>query len=208
MKSDATLRYVDLELCKIMTLFEKSHTSREFLLQNTRETIRLCSRSIVAVHKGDLEGGIRCFEDARSLLKTHRLKTTRDMRRYLYTSEQELAEAACLLAVVQKKSIPSSGSLSVSEEPYVLGLLDSIGELKRLTLDMLRAGNVDEANRIFDVTVGLYDGLYGFAIYANSIKDLRKKIDTARIMIDGMRIAIVGESKDMIRRDGSQTAQS
>ena len=199
MKDGAELKYVETELCRIMDLFEKNHTSREFLLQNTRKTVNMCSRSIVSVHKGDLEEGIRCFEAAHSLLKQHRLKATSDMRRYLYMSEQELTEAACLLAVYQKKRIPSPRSLSVSDEPYVLGLLDSIGELKRLTLDMLRAGNTDEANRIFDVTVKLYDELYGFAVYANSVKDLRKKIDAARIMIDGMRIIVVGESRSLAR---------
>jgi len=42
------------------------------------------------------------------------------------------------LAVIENKEFPSLKSLKVSEESYILGLLDCIGELKRLVLDNIR----------------------------------------------------------------------
>ena len=36
-------------------------------------------------------------------------------------------------------------------ESYVLGLLDCIGELKRMVFDKIRIGEIDEAIRIFEV---------------------------------------------------------
>ena len=48
----------------------------------------------------------------------------------MITPEQEFVEAACLIAVVEKKDIPSDKKLAVMPESYVLGLLDCVGELK------------------------------------------------------------------------------
>ncbi len=175
-----------------MNILEERHTNREFLLRNSRDIVRMCSVAIVSVHTGDIARGIEHLDNARLLLSQYRPKAEGGLRMYLSVPEQEITEAACLIAVVRKESIPSRESLLVAEEPYVLGLLDCVGELKRLTLDMIRAGNIAEANRIFDITVGLYDGLSGFALYGNTVKDIRKKIDAARIMIDGMRAVVVG----------------
>ena len=44
-------------LNKIAKSLGEIQDSREFLLKNTREIILLCSRSIIAVHKGDLKAG-------------------------------------------------------------------------------------------------------------------------------------------------------
>ena len=110
----------------------------------------------------------------------------------LVVPEQEITEAACLIAVVRRKRIPTPRMLGVADIPYVLGLLDAIGEMKRLTLDMMRSGRTGEAERIFEITVEMYDELAGFAVYGNSVKDVRKKIDVARITIDGMRSVVAG----------------
>ena len=44
-------------LNKITKTLGEVQDSREFLLKNTREIIILCSKSIIAVHKGDLKTG-------------------------------------------------------------------------------------------------------------------------------------------------------
>lgn len=190
--NDIALKQVKAELVHIMKIFEENHTNREFLLKNTRQTINLCSHSIISIHRGDMKQGIAQFKKARALLKKHKQKATPELKSYLAISEQEMTEAACVIAIVQKKSIPTSKSLGVSKVAYVLGLLDAIGELKRLTLNMMRIGENKEAVRIFDVAVAMYDELAGFAVYSNSVKDIRKKIDVARILIDGMSSTITG----------------
>lgn len=189
--SDA-LRRVRPELERIMIELDKSHSSREFLIKNMRDVLVLCSRSIVSVHNGNIDRATRQFEDALAMFKKHKQQSARDMHSYLGVAEQELVESACLLSIVKKKSMPTPRSLGVSGASYALGLLDLIGELKRLTLDMVRLKRYGEACEIFDITVGLYDELSAFAIFGNSVKDIRKKIDMARIMIDGMRGTITG----------------
>ena len=190
-----TLKNVRPALNKIAKNLEDIQDSREFLLKNTREIVILCSKSIIAVHKGDLESGKKNLIQAEKLLKTYKKKATGDLRRYLITPEQEFVEAACLIAIVEQKEIPSDKILSVMPESYVLGLLDCVGELKRQVFDKIRIGEIDEAVRIFDIMENLYLQLYTFSMYDKVVKEARRKIDVNRILVDDVRSAITEEKR-------------
>ncbi|KEQ57190.1 translin family protein [Marine Group I thaumarchaeote SCGC RSA3] len=190
-----TLKNVKPSLNKISKTLGDTQDSREFLLKNTREIIVLCSRSIIAVHKKDTKTGKNNLKKAESLLKKYKKKATGDLKRYIITAEQEFVEAACLIAVVEKKEIPSDKKLGVLPESYVLGLLDCIGELKRMTFDKIRIGEIDEATRIFEIMENLYLQLYTFSMYDKVVKEARRKIDVNRILVDDVRSAITEEQR-------------
>ena len=97
------------------------------------------------------------------------------------------------MAVAENKEIPSLKSLKVSEVSYVLGLLDCIGELKRLVLDNIRKGQLKKADRIFDVMENLYQTLYPFAMYDKIVKETRRKLDVNRILVEETRAVITEE---------------
>jgi translin len=189
------LKNVKLSLNKIAKSLENIQEAREFLLKNTREVIILCSRSIIAVHKGDLKTGKNNLKQADRLLKKYKKKATGGLGRYLITPEQEFVEAACLIAIVEKKEIPSDKKLSVMPESYVLGLLDCVGELKRMVFDKIRIGKIDEATRIFEIMENLYLHLYTFSLYDKVVKEARRKIDVDRILVDDVRSAITEEKR-------------
>ena len=190
-----TLRNVKPALNRIAKSLGNVQDSREYLLKNTREIITLCSRSIIAVHKGDIKTGKNNLKQADTLLKKYKKKAAGDLKRYLITPEQEFVEAACLIAIIEKKEIPSDKKLSVMPESYVLGLLDCIGELKRSVFDKIRIGEIDEATRIFDVMENLYLHLYTFSMYDKVVKETRRKIDVNRILVDDVRSAITEEKR-------------
>ena len=190
-----TLKNVKTSLNKISKSLGDIQDSREFLLKNTREIIILCSKSIIAVHKGELTRGKNNLKQADILLKKYKKKATGGLERYLITPEQEFVEAACLIAIVEKKEIPSDKKLSVMPESYVLGLLDCVGELKRMVFDKIRIGKIDEATRIFDVMENLYLNLYTFSLYDKVVKEARRKIDVNRILVDDVRSAITEEKR-------------
>ena len=190
-----TLKNVKLSLNKITKSLGEVQDSREFLLKNTREIIILCSRSIIAVHKGDLKEGKKKLKQAEKLLKKYRKKATGQLRRYLITPEQEFVEAACLIAIIGKKEIPSDKKLAVMPESYVLGLLDCIGELKRNVFDKIRIGQIDDATRVFEIMEELYLQLYTFSMYDKVVKEARRKIDVNRILVDDVRSAITEEKR-------------
>ncbi len=190
-----TLKNVKSSLDRISKSLAGVQDNREFLLKNTREIIILCSRSIISVHKGDLKTAKKNLAQTDLLLKKYRKKATSDLRRYLITPEQEYVEAACLLAVVEGKEIPSDKKLKVFEESYVLGLLDCVGELKRMIFDKIRIGDINNALRIFDIMENLYLHLYSFSMYDKVVKEARRKIDVDRILVDDARGAITEEKR-------------
>jgi translin len=190
-----TLKNVKPSLNKISKDLGATQDAREFLLKNTREIIILCSKSIIAVHKGDLAIGKNNLKQAGILLKKYKKKATGGLRRYLITPEQEFVEAACLIAIVEHKEIPSDAKLSVMPESYVLGLLDCIGELKRQVFDKIRTSEIDEAMRIFEIMENLYLQLYTFSMYDKVVKEARRKIDVNRILVEDVRSVITEEKR-------------
>lgn len=167
--------------------------SREYLLKNTRDVLNLCSQSIISAHRGDLDVAKKKALKASKLLETYRKKANSELKRYLVTPEQELVEASAFLAIVENKTIPSVASLKVSNESYVLGLMDLIGELKRYVFDNIRIGKSKEASRVFEIMENLFLYLYPFALYDKILKEARKKLDVNRRLIEDARSAITEE---------------
>ena len=178
---------------KISESLSISQDSREFLIKNTRQVVILCSQSIISVHKRDLKDAKNKANQASKLLKVYKKKASGDLVRYITTPEQELVEAYSLIAIAEKKPIPSINSLGVSPEAYVLGLLDCIGELKRFTYDKIRTGESKEAKRIFEIMEELYHSLYPFATYDKIVKEARRKLDVDRILVEDVRAALTEE---------------
>ena len=200
-----TLKNVKISLNKIAKSLEGLQDDREFLLKNSREIIVLCSRSIIATHKGDLKIGKKNAQQAEVLLKKYRKKLNVNLKRYLVTPEQEFVEAIALIAIAEKKEIPSSQKLAVMPESYVLGLLDCIGELKRMVFDKLRNNEIKESVRIFSIMENLYLQLYTFSMYDKVVKEARRKIDVNRILVEDVRSAITEEKR---RSEMIETLQS
>ena len=190
-----SLTNVKLSLNKIAELLSDVQDAREFLLKNTRDIIILCSRSIISVHKGDMQSANNNLKQAENLLKKYQKKTTPDLRRYIIVPEQEFVEATSLIAIVEKKKVPSYKQLKVLPESYVLGLLDCVGELKRMVFDKIRTGDIEDALRIFEIMENLYLQLYPFSMYDKVVKEVRRKIDVNRILVDDARGIITEEKR-------------
>ena len=188
-----TLKNVKSSLKGISKSLKASNESREFLIKNTRDVVILCSHSIIASHKGDLKLARQKIKKAETVLKVNQKKARNNFKKYLITPEQEFVEAHSFLAIVESKEIPSLKSLKVSEEAYVLGLLDCIGELKRFVLDNIRNGQLKKADRIFNVMENLYQTLYPFAMYDKIVKEARRKLDVGRILVEETRSVITEE---------------
>jgi translin len=190
-----TLKNVKPSLNKIAKSLTEVQDAREFLLKNTREIIILCSKSIISVHSGDMKLAKNNLRQADALLKKYKKKATPDLLRYMITPEQEFVEAASLIAIVEKKEIPSEIKLGVMQESYVLGLMDCVGELKRMSFDKIRIGDIDNALRVFEIMENLYLHLYPFSMYDKVLKEARRKIDVDRILVDDVRGAITEEKR-------------
>ena len=188
-----SLSNVKSSLGSISKSLSDSQDSREYLIKNTRQVVILCSQAIINIHKGDRKSAKSKIKKAQTMLKSYRRKANGEFQRYLLTPEQELVEANALLAVVEKKAIPNHKTMSVSDESYVLGLLDCIGELKRQVFDKIRVGDSKEAVRIFEIMENLYLYLYPFATYDKIVKEARRKLDVNRVLVEDVRAALTEE---------------
>ena len=188
-----TIKNVKSSLPLISKNLEKTNSKREFLIKNNRETVIICSQAIISIHKNDLNTAKKKIAKAKSELTKLKQKTSGDLVRYIITPEQEFVEAASLLAVIEGKEIPSVKSLNVSDESYILGLLDCIGELKRQVIDKIRVGDSKRATQLFDVMENLYLLLYPFASYDKIVKETRMKLDVNRMLVEETRSVLTEE---------------
>ena len=188
-----TIKNVKSSLPLISKNLEKTNSKREFLIKNNRETVILCSQAIISIHKNDLNIAKKKIAKAKSELTKLKQKSTGDLVRYIITPEQEFVEAASLLAVIEGKEIPSVKSLKVSDESYILGLLDCIGEIKRQVIDKIRVGDSRRATQLFDIMENLYLLLYPFASYDKIVKEARRKLDVNRMLVEETRSVLTEE---------------
>jgi translin len=188
-----TIKNVKSSLPLISKNLEKTNSKREFLIKNNRETVILCSQAIISIHKNDLNTAKKKIAKAKSELTKLKQKTSGNLVRYIITPEQEFVEAVSLLAVIEGKEIPSVKSLNVSDESYILGLLDCIGELKRQVIDKIRVGDSNRATQLFDVMENLYLLLYPFASYDKIVKETRRKLDVNRMLVEETRSVLTEE---------------
>jgi len=186
--ASSSLKTIEKELQSVLE-------RRERILKNTRDAILACSRAIVAAHAGKLEEAEEETEVARKVLLGIRKDAGGSLGRYLTSPEAEFVEASAVFALVRGKAVPDAGSLHVSSEAYLLGLLDTVGELKRLLLVSLTKGRVKDAERYFGQMEELYSVLSPFAVFDNVVGGVRRKIDVARMITEDTRGVLAEEAR-------------
>ncbi len=168
---------------------------REKLIKGTRDVVMLCSRSIVALHHDQIDDAKSKMDEAKAMLEEFRKYAKEDLYRYISVAEQEMVEAYALRAVMENRPIPSTKDLQVTGSSYLTGLLDCVGEIKRLVYDRMRSGNEKDAEKLFATMEEIYNTIYPFAVYDNIVSGLRKKLDVARMLIEDIRAVVTEESR-------------
>ncbi len=181
-------------LKKISSQLDDVEHRREVLIKGTRGVIMKCSKSIMALHRGLLEDAAKLLEEAQTELGSLRAHTRDDLERYLINAEQEFVEAYQLKCVYEKTSLAGIDDLKVATSSYLLGLLDSIGEIKRMIYDNLRTERTSDALKLFALMEDLYGSIYPFAVYDNIVPGIRRKLDVAKLLIENARSTLTEES--------------
>jgi translin len=160
---------------------------RDRVLKDSRDVISACSRTIIFVHTTKMKEAERELALARSLLASLKKAADGSASRYTVSPETEFVEASAVVALSKGKAIPSMEALGSSPEAYLLGLLDAVGELKRLVLDSVMQRKLPRARRYFDVMQELYSMCSPFAAYDHVANGARRKIDVARMLVEDTR---------------------
>ena len=167
--------------------FSEQLERRDRVLKDSRDVIAASSRAIIDVHTGKLKEGEKELAKAKDLLKSLKKTSDGSVSRYLVSPEAEVVEASAVIALAKGKSVPSMDELAASPEAYLLGLLDSVGELKRLVLDSILQRKLAKAKNYFRVMEELYSMCSPLAVYDHVVGGARRKIDVARMLVEDTR---------------------
>ena len=168
---------------------------REKLLKESRDVISYCSRSIIDVHNGRRAEALKELNSAKTRLESLRKSGVGSLSHYLISPETEFVEASTVIGLTKGRPIPARASLGVSPEAYLLGLLDTVGELKRLVLDSVMKGDIAAAKKHFESMELLYSSCSPLAVYDHVAPGTRRKVDVARMLVEDTRGVITEESR-------------
>jgi translin len=167
------------------------HAARERALPKSRAAIRLCANAIRAAHRDEFETTTQLLTDAGKLLR----EMAADLREhqdiffagFVADAQKEYAEAALTSALIKREPLPAPEELSVEWAPYLNGLGESIGELRRYILDRLRLGKIDQTEAL----LADMDEIFALLItldYPDAITgNLRRTTDSARGILEKTR---------------------
>jgi translin len=164
--------------------------AREKLQTLTRNATRLCSWAIIQVHRGKLGEATKTLNEAkRSLDELQSLLTAHsELPQFgqVLVAFQEYAEAKLLFHLKKKGTIASLQDVGTSSTAYLLGMLDFIGEMRRMILDALRRGDADQAQNLLTKMEGLYEELMSLD-RTSILPNFRRKLDAARRILETTR---------------------
>ena len=173
-----------------MKYIEKELNRREkildMLIVNSRTAVRYCANCIKSIHAKDMKSAKENLKKAEQIVKKVK-KHHPEFQRHIDHIYQEYVEAKVLLAVAEGKPFPSLKKLDSPVIPYILGLLDCVGELKREMYEHLRKGEKKQATKYFHKMEWVFHELMHLK-YSNSVlPEFRRKQDVARIQIEQAR---------------------
>lgn len=176
---------------RIRQNFDVRTSKRDEALKQARQLTRACSLAIRAVHRDDMEAMEASLVEAQSLADFLRndLKAHPELFFAGYTQDslKEYVEANVTCALIQNKALQTPEELGVEDATYLNGLAEVVGELRRRTLDILRSGYSEEAERL----LGYMDEIYSVLVtmdYPDAITNgLRRQTDLARGIIEKTR---------------------
>ena len=176
---------------QIRQTFDAQTATRDKALGQARALTRACALAIRAVHRDEDDVMHNHLDEARQLAEALR----KDLAEYPafffagYTQDllKEFAEATITCALIRHEPLPTPEDINLPPNTYLNGLAESVGEMRRRCLDMLRQDNSAEAERL----LSHMDDIYAILVtmdYPDAITNgLRRQTDIIRAIIERTR---------------------
>ena len=170
---------------------EQKHAARERALPKSRAAIRYCANSIRATHRHEFETASQLLQEAGRLLAemADDLRNHQDIfyAGFVQDAQKEFAEASTFLALAQDQPFPIATDLAIDWVPYLNGLGEAVGELRRYVLDQLRHNNIESS----EIYLGQMDDIYALLTtvdFPDAITGgLRRTTDSVRGILEKTR---------------------
>lgn len=183
----------DLELIEsLLTIKDKV---REEAIRVSREITRLSTEAIRLVHLRKFNEAGKLLNEASAAVKSllEKLSDHPDLMYcgLIYGCLAEYVEARMLFDLTYKRKLTGLQELRVPYIPYLQGLGDVVGELRRLAIDLIKAGSFNEANLYIDVMEEIYQRLKKLSFPDALTPGLRHKVDVARRLIEDTKTLFI-----------------
>lgn len=176
---------------RIRETFKRKNAARDAAVNISRELIRACSLAIRASHRDEWAEAERLLAEATRAGEelTGHVSPFPDLYFTGYTQDafKELAEARITLAISRGQPFPGPEEIGVEYAAYLNGLAEAAGELRRRTLDKMRAGHSAECERLLAAMDDVYDVLVGMDFPDAITGGLRRNTDMARGVLERTR---------------------
>jgi len=171
--------------------FDAQEKLREEVLDASREVIRSSARAIAAVHRKDRADSEEMLAKARKALATLadavRAEPHLADSGTILSAYQEYCEAALVQALIWGEKLLTAEELDVSYKSYLAALADVTGELRRHALDMIRADEVSEAERMLKLMEEIFELLMEFDYPDAVLPGMRRRQDMVRRVVEKTR---------------------
>jgi translin len=170
---------------------DDKYVARETGYGNSRRVIRLSANAIRSLHRDEREAAAALLEEAGVLLREAEaaLAAHPDVRYagFLGDASKEYAEARLTAALFAGEPPPLPAELGVDSAPYLNGLGETVGEMRRRMLDRMRAGDLAEAERLLAGMDAICELLADLDYPDAMTGGLRRTTDVARALIERSR---------------------
>ncbi|MDQ3659925.1 MAG: haloacid dehalogenase [Actinomycetota bacterium] len=165
--------------------------ARDQALQASRSAIRSCGNAIRALHRHELDNASALIAEARAFLGEAEAGLSEHPEilyaGFVHDAQKELAEALITFALVKGRGLPELDEVGVMPSAYLKGMAESVGELRRHLLDLMRRGELAHCEEL----LGAMDDIYYLLVsmdYPDGITmGLRRLTDVARSIIERTR---------------------
>jgi translin len=192
------------------TLLDARFAAREKGITGSRRVIRSSANGIRALHRGEWEAASGLIDEAgRELAEiTDTLTRHPDILHAGFVSDaaKEYAEARITEALFKGEPVPVFEDLGVDPVPYLHGLGEAVGELRRRLLDLLRGGDVETAEATLKEMDDIVDLLAEMDYPDGMTNGLRRTTDVARALVERSRSDLTATvDQERLREDLRRT---
>lgn len=165
--------------------------AREVALTRGRDLIRASANAIRALHRGETEVAAERLAEA-DQLRDEIFASMEDQPAMFHAgfvsdAVKELAEAHITRALFAGEPLPGPEKLGIDPVPWLHGLGEAVGELRRRMLDQLRAGELAEAEQLLVAMDDIVDQLAEIDYPDGMTAGLRRTTDVARSLTERSR---------------------
>lgn len=191
---------------EIRDILDARFEAREKAIVESRKAIRAAANGIRALHRSEWADAESLVSESGEHLATigAAIADQPELTAHgvVVDASKEYAEARITQAVFTGLEPPGFAELGIDPVPYLHGLGEAVGEMRRRMLDMLRAERLDEAESLLEKMDQFVEQLAEVDYPDGMTNGLRRTTDVARSLVERSRSDLTATVvQERLRRD-------